>query len=134
MNDPEFVKLRNRFSMGIIICLILVIPIFLFFYKRVYSSDTNLMKKIKREETMFILVTKKDCRECQKWEEKLKEKIAYSKINRDKDSNYPRILEQLDLEKEDVAPPALLYIKEGQLVAMVMEDMTPEEVVQFVDM
>ena len=122
MQDPEFIKLRNRFLTGILICLIIFIPFFLFLYQKIYPHDTTIMKKIKKEETMYILITQNDCKECKRWEESIKEKLDYSKVNKDRDSSYQRLLEELDIEKDDITPPALLYIKDGQLDSMVMNE------------
>ncbi|MBQ6135591.1 MAG: hypothetical protein IJI60_04680 [Bacilli bacterium] len=132
MEDPEFIKLRNRFLTGILICLVLFIPFFLFLYQKIYPHDTGIMKKIKREETTYILITQNDCNECKRWEESIQGKIDYSKVNKDKDSSYQRLLNQLDIEKDDIVPPALLYIKDGQLDSMVMNQKA-EEMIHFLN-
>ena len=132
MQDPEFIKLRNRFLTGILICLILFIPFFLFLYQKIYPHDTAIMKKIKNEETMYILITQNSCNECKRWEESIKGKLDYSKINKDRDSSYQRLLEELDIEKDDITPPALMYIKNGQLDSMVMNQKA-EDMMRFLN-
>ena len=47
MNDPELRELRNKIGLGLGICILLLVPLFLFFYNKISQDDTSIVKSIK---------------------------------------------------------------------------------------
>ena len=134
MEDPELIELRNKFLLGIVVSLIIVIPFFFFFYNRLIPKEPKIIQKIKEEDSMLILVTKDYCGKCNTYQKSLKEKeISYEIVNSDKTVNYEEILSTLDIVKEDIEVPSLIYVKEGQTVAILADIQNEEEMFTFID-
>ena len=82
MNDPEFIMLRNKFLIGILVALIFIIPLFLFFKNKIIDNE-DITKKIRNKETLIILVVENNCIECKNYQEQLNNNgIGYMKVNK----------------------------------------------------
>ena len=134
MRDPEFIELRNRFLLGITICMVLLVPFFFFFYSKLIQIDSKIIQKIENKETFMILITNNNCKDCPKYEKTIKElSTNYQVMNKDKDKDYSILLKQLDIPEKDIISPALIYIENGTLKSTLIEIQTEEEVTTFVE-
>jgi len=134
MRDPEFIELRNRFLLGITICMVLLVPFFFFFYSKLIQIDSKIIQKIENKETFMILITNYNCKDCPKYEKTIKElSTNYQVMNKDKDKDYSILLKQLDIPEKDIISPALIYIENGTLKSTLIEIQTEEEVTTFVE-
>ena len=132
MKDPEFIKLKNRFLFGIGICLLFLLPFFFFFLNKFTIKDSIIIQRIKNKETFIVFVSKNNCSQCKNYERKLQEEeIPYLLSNIDKDKDYTKMLEYLNLSKEDLSFPSLIYIEEGVLVSTLV-DFREEEFFSFI--
>ena len=132
MNDPEFIMLRNRFLIGILISIIFIVPLF-FFFKNKIIEDDDIIKKIKNKETLMILVVENNCNECKNYQEQLKNNdIAYMKINKSNDTNYELILNELNMSYDEVTSPSIIYVEDKKVVATLTNMKTNDKINNFI--
>ena len=133
MRDPEFIELRNRFLIGLGICIVFMVPFF-FFLKNKLINTSKVIEAINRKEDIVLLVTSKDCSNCKIYKKQLTNLgVNYIETNRNKDKYYEEILRKLNVVKTDIIPPTIIYIKEGALYATLVEIKTKEELTIFVE-
>lgn len=115
-DDVELVDLFKRLKITIVVIIIFSLMLITILIKRFNSEDTELLKKLKNNENLYILIHKTKCDTCKRIKEILNEKnISYYEINIDKDKNYNKTLKQLDMKEYEIISPTLLYINEGKL-------------------
>ena len=134
MKDPEFIELKNRVLLGIGICILLLVPLFLFMHNTLIDDRSYVIKRIDNKDTFLILVTDNNCKYCKYFETKLKDSnIDYNKINIDKDSNYPYLLQKLDISSSEIIPPSIIHIVDGSLFSTLVDIKTEEAINQFIE-
>lgn len=132
MNDPEFIMLRNRFLLGVLVAIIFIVPLF-FFFKNKLISNEDILQKIRNNETLMILVVENDCIECKNYQEQLNnDGIGYMKVNKSKDTNYELILNELNMSYDDVTSPSIIYVKNKKVVSTLTNMKTNEEIKSFI--
>lgn len=132
MNDPEFIMLRNRFLLGVLVAIIFIVPLF-FFFKNKLISNEDILQKIRNNETLMILVVENDCIECKNYQEQLNNNgIGYMKVNKSKDTNYELILNELNMSYDDVTSPSIIYVKNKKVVSTLTNMKTNEEINSFI--
>lgn len=132
MNDPEFIMLRNRFLLGVLVAIIFIVPLF-FFFKNKLISNEDILQKIRNNETLMILVVENDCIECKNYQEQLNnDGIGYMKVNKSKDTNYELILNELNMSYDDVTSPSIIYVKNKKVVSTLTNMKTNEEINSFI--
>lgn len=130
MRDPEFVQLRNRFLLGVVISLCLAVPLILFFYKSYMGSSA--INKINKKEDFVLLITSNDCSECKKVGDILENNdVKFSKMNVSitKDSNL--VMKKLGITNNREVYPIVVYIKSGKMVANLYVENNEKEVEEF---
>ena len=111
MNDPEFIMLRNRFLIGILVALIFIMPLFFFFKNKIISNE-DIIREIRNKEKIIILVVENNCIECKNYQQKLNNNdVDYMKVNKIKDKDYELILNELNISSDDITTPAIIYVK-----------------------
>ena len=132
MKDPEFIMLRNRFLLGIIVAIIFVLPLF-YFFKNKLLFDESTISKIRDNKKLTLLVVENKCEECQEYEKILKaNNILYTKINKYKDKSYELVLNELGISNDDVPSPTIIYIEEQKVVATLPKMESEEEITNFI--
>lgn len=122
MKDLEFIELRNRFLLALLICVIFLVPFFLIFYRNITTENSKILKRINQEETFYIFLTKNNCKDCKEIEKKLQElSLDYLKSNQDKDKNYQKVLTKVEISNDDITLPTLFYIENGKLISILMD-------------
>ncbi len=133
MKDPEFIELRNKFLIGIVVSLIFTVPIFLVFYNRITPNTSKIINKIKKEESFFLLVTEKNCKKCNEYQRIIDNYlINYEVMNKNKDKNYKNTIKLLGIEESDVEIPCLIYIDKGKLISSLPNIKSEEEFNTFI--
>ncbi len=129
MKDREFIELRNRFFLAILISLIVIVPVLLLFINKFTRVDSSILKRIKNNETFFLVIEEKQSK---KIKQLLKSnKVSFEVINKKKLNDYEDILEQLEIEEDDITLPTVFYIKEGELIAS-LSNVTEEDLEEFI--
>ena len=133
MKDPEFIDLRNKVLLGIGICLIIFVPFYFFMHNKLLNNKSTILNRIDKEETFLVLVTNNKFKECKKYVNLLKKSsISYNIINIDKDKNYKKIIEELDISSSDIIPPSIIYIYNGHLFATLTDIKDEDAVKKFI--
>ena len=121
MKDPEFIMLRNRFLLGLLVIFIFFIPLFFVFYNR-WGVSYKLTKTIEKEKEVLFLVIDNDCSSCQEIKKELKnKKVKYYQVHRVKDREYSSLMERLHLSEKDITPPTIIYIKDKKVVSTLVQ-------------
>lgn len=132
MRDPEFVELRNKFFFGMLVVIIFAIPIMIFLVKTYGSS--SVLTKIEKDEDLVILVTAKDCDNCDLVKDILKDKdIKFSKLNSSTNKDYSEIMRKLDIENKREEFPILIYVEDGEMKANLFSIDSKEKVEDFIE-
>ena len=115
-DDVELIDLLRKLKITIPVIIIFSVLLIIILIKKFNSTDTELIKKIKNNELLYILVYDNKCDKCKQIKEILKEKkIYYYEINKNKDKNYNKTLKELNMKEYEIISPTLLYINEGKL-------------------
>lgn len=130
MKDPEFVQLRNRFFLGVIISLAVAIPLIIFFYKSYANSD--VLNLINKKETFTLLITSNNCDNCKLVKDALdSHDVDYKKINRDTTKDYDTIIQKLQIENKREVYPIVVYVEDGSMKANLLNISSSEMVGEF---
>ena len=130
MNDPEFIMLKNRFLLVLIFAILFTIPIFFIFKNKYSLGESTSIQNIRNQDNTFVWITKENCKECIKYEKVLKsQKISYYKI---KETNIEELKELLNLSKEEIAPPMIVYIEKGNMISF-LTDLNQENLIEFIN-
>jgi glutaredoxin len=135
MHDPEFIELRRKFTLGLVVSILFVVPLLIFFINKLNFSDSETLKSIKNQESIVIFYIDESCRKttCKSIEKYLKKlNVDYEVINIDSDSDYSIILRKLDITEKEISVPTLMYIENGSLNSTLVDISTEEEISSFV--
>lgn len=131
MKDPEFIQLRNRFLFAILIVLVFAIPIIIFLNKT--YSDTDVLARIKKNDSFVILIEKKDCKLCNSVNKVLdNNSVDYVRLNRDKNKDYEFVLKRLELINKREEYPIVVIVSNGKMSANLFGISTVDEVLEFI--
>ena len=134
MRDPEFIKLRNTFFIVLGIIILFVIPIFFFIKNKLLPDDPEIFKRINKKEDIVLLVVSDDCKKCNKYSKYLeKNGIKYTKINRDRQRMYEKIIRKIQISNDDIISPTLIYVKEGIFYSSLVDIKNEKELTSFVE-
>jgi len=114
MQNPEFILLRNRFLIALLVALIFTIPLTLLFINKFSNKPSRIIDSINNKESIFILVTENNCEKCQETENIMKENnIDFILLNKDIEEKYDSIIKKIDIPNDELTPPTIIYIKDG---------------------
>ena len=132
MRDPEFIEMRNRFILGMVVLILFGVPFLIFITRKFMVETSPIIKEIDSSETMLVYVEKANCSNCKEVEDMLKSYgIKYNKINSSGDRNYANVLNKLGITTTDIDEPTLLYIEEGKFYAALVSIQTEEQLASF---
>ena len=132
MKDPEFIELRNKFLLALLVALIFSVPIF-FILKNNLVPNNSIEDKIKNNKSIILYVVEDNCNNCNKIKKYLdKNKIKYNMLN--KNSNkYQRVMNIIGVNNENIISPAILYIEETKLNSYIVDIKSEKEVENFIN-
>ena len=114
-DDEELVELFKKIKTSLIVILIFSVLLTTIFIKRFNQQDTKITKKIKNQESLYVLLYDNKCSTCSKIKEILKDNnIEYYQINNDKNNDYKKVLSLLKINDEEIISPTMIYIKKGK--------------------
>lgn len=132
MRDPEFIELRKRFTLGIIIVLLISVPFLIFITKKFMVETSPIIKGINENKTMLVLVEKVDCDTCKDIENIIDSYgVKYYKLNSQSDRSYLTIIYKMGITRKDIVEPTLVYINEGKYYASLPSVNSAEDVKSF---
>lgn len=133
MKDQELIELRNKVLLGLFIIIIFAIPIFFLLRNKLYMPDSNIMKSLKKKDSMVILIVEDKCNRCNKSKEVLNEiNVNYFVLNKSRDREYNTIIRKLDIDK-NIEIPSMIYVDEGKVYAYIYNIKNKKEITDFVE-
>ena len=121
MVDEKVIDLRNRFFLAIFLIILFLTPLLFIFMNKFGKDDNIVISRINNNETFTILVIN-NISNTSKIESTLnKNNISYEIINTDKYRYYNSFLNKLDINKNDIVEPSILYIENGKLISILVE-------------
>ena len=131
--DEETKEILKKILIGIIISILIFVPMVLFFKNRFMNTETEVLKRINKKDTFFVLIYDNDTKINELNDYFKNNRIEYTKLNKSTDSNYDTILRKLEVSKEDIKVPSLLLIEEGKLYSYLNNVKVNEELSLFID-
>ena len=131
--DEETKEILKKILIGIIISILIFVPMVLFFKNRFMNTETEVLKRINKKDTFFVLIYDNDTKINELNDYFKNNKIEYTNLNKSIDSNYDTILRKLEVSKEDIKIPSLLLIEEGKLYSYLNNVKVNEELSLFID-
>lgn len=132
MRDPEFIKLRNRFLFAVLVAVVFSVPLIIFLNKT--FSNSNVLSRVRKEDTFVILIENEKCKMCKKVDDLLdKNSVNYVRLNRDKNKDYDQILKDLELVNNREDYPIVVYVSKGKMVANLFNISNVTEVEAFIE-
>lgn len=114
MKDPEFIEMRNKFLISLLIVSIFA-ALFIVFLFKLIGTNSNVDNKVLQNKDVLVLVVDNKCARCDAVKEVLKENnIKYSILDRYKDNKTKYIYQKIGLDDE-ITTPCILSIKKGKL-------------------
>ncbi len=134
MDNEEFIELRNKFLLGMVVSLIIVIPFLFLFINRYTGVKSSVYKAYKSNETFVVLITNTEKKsECQKIKKILKDSdVSYLEYNLDKAKDRDLVIPLFGIAEKKIQVPALFYVKDGKTVMYTLEVTGEEKVSSFI--
>lgn len=134
MDNEEFIELRNKFLLGVVVSIIIVIPFLFLFINRYTGIKSSVYKAYRSDKTFLVLVTNKEkSKECQKIKKILKDKdISYLEYNLDKVKDRDLVIPMFGVAEKKILVPALFYVKDGETSMYTLEVDSEKRVDSFI--
>jgi glutaredoxin len=110
----------------LIVVAAIIVAIVIGFIARNNSSlaGTKIMTSLKKNQTFVIYLNNSNSSKCQKCASIKKilddNKVDYYNYYKDKETNYSAMLKKLDIDENVIAPPAIIYVKDGNMYANII--------------
>ena len=130
MNNLEVVNFKKRYLIAILVILIFLTPLLFVFINNFGREKNIIINKINNKETFSILVIKEENKYTNRIKEVLKDKnITYEIINTSTTRYYDTVLSKLDISRDDIVEPTIIYIENG-IVSSLLVEINDEEVLE----
>ena len=136
MQDEEFIRLKNNFFKILFFMILFMVPFTMIFVTKFEVNDTKILKQIKTEQKVLILVTEKNCSTCKEIKKILKENaVKYSELNVDKVTinDYKNILNKIKMPEYEVVIPALITIENQTLKSSLVNIKNKNELLMYIN-
>ena len=132
--EDQIRDLVKKILLVIFIFLLFFIPGFIIFKTKFGAMYTNVINRLDKEDTFVILFTKEDCNFCKKTKNILKnEEIKYEEINTDRERYYDTIIHKLEISRNEIKEPTVMYIKDGKLKSSLVNINNKEELILYLE-
>lgn len=122
MKDPEFIALRNKFFLNVLIATIFIIPITILIFNKFSNPKPELLKNIGQEKNLIIFLTENNCQKCHSLKNTLNNNnISYFELNKDKDPYFKEIMLKIEMPSNYALAPGIIYIEKGKMLANKVE-------------
>lgn len=133
MKDEEFIAIKNRVLLAIFVAIVFTIPLFIFMLNKFGNGGSAVINSINKKEEMVIFITSSKCKLCDEVNDYLKDKdVKFTTINIDHDDYYEMVLKKLDLSKENIVVPSLIYVEDGKLYSSMVDINDKEQIDSFI--
>lgn len=132
MKDPEFIELRNKFLLALLVALIFSVPIF-FIFKNKLVSNNSIEDKINNNKNIVLYIVEDNCINCNKIKKYLdSNKIKYNMIYKNS-NDYQKTMNTMGVNKEKIISPAIMYIEETKLKSYIVDIKSEKEAEEFIN-
>jgi glutaredoxin len=117
---------NKKTTMTLLIVAIIIIVIVIGFIIRHNNSlvGTKIMTSLNKNETFVIYLNNSNSSKCSKCATIKKilddNKVDYYDYYKDKETNYSIMLKKLDIDENVISPPAIIYVKDGNMYANII--------------
>ena len=133
LSDDEK-QLLNRLKVVVLVLIIFGGFFILILSNKFTVKDSKVIKAIKNNETLYILIDDNNCKERKRIKEILKENsISYLELNTDKETQYKVFLKKISSSENDIVKPTIMYIKDGKLASSIVEVQEEEQIINFIE-
>lgn len=123
MDNEEFIKLKNRFLIALLISLVFTIPFLFVIINKFGPKENKLLEELKENKDLVVLVTEDNCGECETVKKILKDKdVSYEELNHSENGKYEEILRRIDIHPSYISYPTIIYLEEGKLKSYLLID------------
>ena len=134
MRDPEFIELRNRFLIGLMVALFVGGLLIIIFYRSLISERSKVYNQLRSDDTVLLFVEDNNCDRCIQIKNILDNKrVEYYIYNRDSDVERDSIEKVLKIDNYSIEIPALMYVKNGKVKSFLSDAEDIEEINDFID-
>ncbi len=130
MRDPEFIKLRNRFFLSVVVTVIFIIPVIILVLNKFSSSKSELLMNVSKEKSLIIYIS--DNSKKSKELEKALSNISYFKLNVG-DDDFKEIMLRIEMNSEFAKAPGLIYVEKGKMSANIVDIDNENEIYLFIE-
>lgn len=118
MRDPEFVALRNKVLIGLIIFIVFLVLIIMVLHRFLGNYSGKVYDDVVTGKTFVFLQVSKDCEMCESVEMVLDEHdIKYELLTMSPKDRHDDVYQRLGIDTKTIKSPGLFYIKKGEVVS-----------------
>lgn len=130
--DKEYIKLRDKFLIGLLCASIVGVLCFMVVYNR-FSFGGSINNKIRKDETFFIYLESYDCRKCNEVKKILDDfNIDYETMVTSKDTT-KNFFKKYNIISTNEVAPGVIYIKNGKMHSNMLEISNMDELKTFLE-
>ena len=134
MND-ELAVLKKRVLLGICFALVFIAALTFLFIERLVPHDSKIIRSLKSEEEVILLFENKNCSDCANLNKIIKS-LEVKKYIIDKNQingDYDKILNYVGVLDKDITSPTIMYVKNKELIASLVEVKEEKKVLAFLN-
>ncbi len=132
MHDLEFIQMRNRFLLALVITIIFIIPVCILVINK-FSSKSLLLKNIEKQKNLVIFLTNKECSNCELYKDVLDQNnVPYFELDVDTDTDFKEIMFRIQMASEYAQAPGIIYVEEGKMFANMVDIKEKSELESFI--
>ena len=134
MND-ELAVLKKRVLLGICFALVFIAALSFLFIERLVPHDSKIIRSLKSEEEVILLFENKNCSDCANLNKIIKS-LEVKKYIIDKNQingDYDKILNYVGVLDKDITSPTIMYVKNKELIASLVEVKEEKKVLAFLN-
>lgn len=136
MHDEEFIELKRKFFKVLFFTILFMVPFVIMFVTKFEVNDARILKKVKQEEKVLILVTSKNCSNCKEIKKILKENnVVYEELNTDKVTinDYQSILRKIKMPEHEIVIPTLISVENSLLKSSLVNIKDENELLSYIE-
>jgi hypothetical protein len=134
MRDPEFIALRNKVLIGLIIFIIFLVLIILILHRFLGNYSGKVYDDVINDKTFVLLQVSNDCEMCESVEMVLDEHdIKYEVLTMSPKDRHEDVYRKLGINASTIKAPALFYIKKGEVVSYLSDIDSQNELDGFIN-
>ncbi len=134
MKDPEFIQMKKRFFLALLITLIFILPVILLIFNKFAYFKSDILKKVESGNNLVIFLSDNSCKKCNEMENILKENnVSYFTLNKDNSEDFEKIMLKIELSSKFAISPGIIYVVDGKAYANLVDIKNSKDLVTFIE-